>query len=70
VITRIEGLVDWLRMCGPYVVEDRLLRPGTHRRDWKQTQTSDGHLTVRHPDFDEALRMCHAAATKIKIYAS
>ena len=68
-ITRIEGLRDWLRTCGPSVVEDRLLRPGMHRRDWKQTQTSDGHVMVRHPDFDEALKMCFAAATDIKMYA-
>jgi hypothetical protein len=68
-ITRIEGLVDWLRMCGPYVVEDKLLRPGTHRRDWKQTQVSDGHVMVRHPDWDEALRMCYGAATNIRMYA-
>ncbi len=68
-ITRIEGLADYLRTYGRWVVEDKLLRPGTHRRNWKQTQTSDGHLIVRHPDWDEALRMCFAAATGIKMYA-
>ena len=68
-IQRIEGLVDWLRSCGQWVVEDTLLRPGTHRRDWMQTQVSDGYLMVRHPDFDEALRMSHAAAGNIKMYA-
>lgn len=68
-ITRIDGLGEWLRSCGSWVVEDRLLRPGTPRRDWKQTQTSDGHVTVRHPDFDEALRMCRAAANGIRMYA-
>jgi biotin carboxylase len=68
-ITRIDGLVDWLRMCGPWVVEDKLLRPGTQRRNWKQTQTSDGHLMVRHPDWDETLRMCFAAASGVKMYA-
>jgi hypothetical protein len=68
-ITRIEGLGEWLRQCGPWVVEEKLLRPGTPRRDWKQTQTSDGHVVVRHPDWDEALRMCQAAATNIRMYA-
>jgi biotin carboxylase len=68
-ITRIEGLVDWLRACGPWVVEDKLLRPGMQRRDWKQTQVSDGHVIVRHPDWGEALRMCYAAATNIRMYA-
>lgn len=68
-IQRIVGLRDWLHNCGGWVVEDKLLRPGTPRRDWKQTQTSDGHLMVRHPDFDTALKMCVAAATDIKMYA-
>jgi hypothetical protein len=68
-ITRIEGLLDWLRACKPWVVEEKLLKPGTPRRDWLQTQTSDGHVTVRHPDWEEALRMCQAAATGIRMYA-
>ncbi len=68
-ITRIEGLGDWLRMCGRWVVEDELLRPGTHRRDWKQTLLSDGHVLVRHPEWAEAHRMAFAAATGIKLYA-
>ena len=68
-ITRIDGLGEWLRACGPWVVEEKLLRPGTSRRDWKQTQTSDGHVIVRHPQWEEALRMCQAAATDIRMYA-
>lgn len=68
-ITRIEGLGDWMRMCGRWVVEEQLLRPGTPRRDWKQTLLSDGHVLVRHPDWDEAHRMAFAAATNIKMYA-
>ncbi|HVJ89553.1 MAG TPA: hypothetical protein VM580_07090 [Labilithrix sp.] len=68
-ITRIEGLGEWLRACGPWVVEERLLRPGTPRRDWMQTQMSDGHVIVRHPDWDEALRMCQSAASDIRMYA-
>lgn len=68
-IQRIEGLGEWLRMCGPCVVEERLLRPGTPRRDWQKTQTADGYVMVRHPDWDEALRMARAAATDITIYA-
>jgi biotin carboxylase len=68
-ITRIDGLGNWMRACGPSVVEETLLRPGTPRRDWKQTQVSDGYVVVRHPDWNEALRMCRAAATDIKMYA-
>jgi biotin carboxylase len=68
-IQRIEGLRGWLQACHPWVVEDTLLRPGSHRRDWKQVQISDGYLVVRHPEWDRALDMCKAAVTDVKIYA-
>jgi len=69
-ITRIEGLGDWLRLAGDAVVEEKLLRPGTPRRNWKHTLLSDGHVIVRHPDWDEAYRLSFAAATGIKMYAA
>lgn len=68
-ITRITGLGDYLRRYGQWVVEEQLLRPGTMRRNWKQTLLSDGHLLVRHPDWDEAYRMSFAAATDVTLYA-
>ena len=68
-ITRIEGLGDWLRMCGDAVVEEKLLRPGTPRRNWKHTLLSDGHVLVRHPDYATAHKMSFAAATGIRLYA-
>lgn len=68
-VTRIEGLGDWLRACGDAVVEEKLLRPGTPRRNWKHTLLSDGHVIVRHPDWDEAYRMSMAAATDIRMFA-
>jgi biotin carboxylase len=68
-ITRIEGLESWLRSCGGWVVEEKLLRPGTPRRNWKNTLLSDGWVLVRHPDWDEAHRMAFAAATGIKMFA-
>ena len=68
-ITRIEGLRDWLHAYGRWVVEENLSRPGTPRRDWKQTQIADGRLMVRHPEWDDVLRMCMAAATDIQIHA-
>ena len=68
-ITRITGLGDWLRACDPWVVEEKLLRPGTPRRNWRHTLLSDGHVLVRHPDWDEAYRMSVLAATGIKMYA-
>jgi biotin carboxylase len=68
-ITRIQGLRDYLRRYGDWVVEDELLRPGTPRRDWKQTLLSDGWLMVRHPEWEEAKRISFAAATDIQMYA-
>jgi biotin carboxylase len=68
-ITRIEGLGNWLREAGKWCVEEQLLRPGTPRRNWKQTLLSDGHVMVRHPNWDEAYRLSFAAATGIKMYA-
>jgi biotin carboxylase len=68
-ITRIEGLGDWLREAGPWVVEEKLSRPGTPRRNWKQTLLSDGHVVVRHPKWEEAHRLSFAAATGIRLYA-
>ncbi len=68
-ISRITGLGDWMRMAGQWVVEEKLLRPGTPRRNWKNTLLSDGHVVVRHPDWDEAYRLSFAAATGINLYA-
>jgi len=68
-IARIDGLREWLREAGPWAVEEKLLREGTPRRNWKQTLLSDGHVIVRHPEWAEAQRLSFAAATGIKIYA-
>ncbi len=68
-ITRIDGLGDWLHAAGEALVEERLLRPGTPRRNWKHTLLSDGHVILRHPDWDEAYRLSFAAATGIQMYA-
>src|SRR5947207_5779727 len=68
-VTRIEGLGEWLREAGPWAVEEKLLRPGTMRRNWKNTLLSDGHLIVRHPEWSEAHRLSFAAATGIRMYA-
>ena len=39
-ITRITGLREYLRKYGDSVVEEQLLKPGTMRRNWKQTLLS------------------------------
>jgi biotin carboxylase len=56
-IQRIEGLEAFMREHGGHVVEEALLRPGTPRRDWRQTLLSDGFIALRHRDRDEALRL-------------
>lgn len=68
-ITRIEGLAEYQQKYGRYIVADHLSRPGTPRRNWKQTLLSDGHLMVRHADWDEAKKMAFAAASGITLYA-
>jgi biotin carboxylase len=68
-ITRITGLRAYLKRYGDWVVEEQLLRPGTPRRNWKQTLLSDGHLMVRHPNWDAAYTMSFAAATDVTLFA-
>ncbi|MEL6178072.1 MAG: hypothetical protein AAFS10_03920 [Myxococcota bacterium] len=68
-ITRIEGLRSFMREHGEHVVEERLLRPGTHRRDWTQTLTSDGFIILRHPDWDRTRAMAEQAAADIRLFA-
>lgn len=68
-ITAITGLGDFMREFGQFVVEERLARPGTPRRDWRQTQRADGHFCIRHPDWEETLRIARAAAERVQIHA-
>ncbi len=68
-VTRIEGLGRWLKEAGPWCVEEALFRPGMQRRNWKNTLLSDGHVVVRHPDWNEAHRLSFAAATGIRMFA-
>jgi hypothetical protein len=69
-ISAISGLTEYYQRFRPHIVADTLLRPGTPRRDWKQTLLSDGYLVVRHPDWDAARAMSFAAATDVQLYAS
>lgn len=68
-ITRIEGLDEFMRKYGAHVVEEQLLKPGAHRRDWKQTLVSDGHLMLRHPEWQTAHELAFKAASDINLYA-
>jgi hypothetical protein len=69
-IHHLAGLTEFYDRYRPHIVEDTLFRPGTPRRDWKQTLLSDGYLVVRHPDWDRAQEMAYSAATDIQLYAS
>ena len=69
-ISGITGLTEYYNRFRPHIVADTLLRPGEHRRDWKQTLLSDGYIVVRHPDWAAARDMAFAAATGIQLYAS
>ena len=69
-ITGITGLTEFYDRYRRFIVDDTLLRPGTPRRDWKQTLLSDGFLVVRHPSWEAARDMCFEAAKHIQLYAS
>lgn len=68
-ITQITGLVEFMRRYGEHVVEDKLLRPGTPRRNWKHTLVSDGFLILRHPDWRITKALADEAANEITLYA-
>jgi biotin carboxylase len=68
-IRAIEGLDRFRARFGRWIVNVDLLPPGAPRRDWQQTFLSDGSITVRHPDFDECLRMAKIAASEVHLYA-
>ena len=68
-ITRIVGLVEFMRKYGEHVCEEKLLRPGTPRRNWKHTLVSDGFLILRHPDWQVANQLADIAANEITLYA-
>lgn len=68
-ISRIEGLHSFMRDHGEHVVEQKLLPPGTPRRNWKQTLTSDGHIMLRHPDWQRTRELADIVANDITMYA-
>ena len=68
-ISRIVGLVEFMRRYGEHVCEEKLLRPGTPRRNWKHTLVSDGFIILRHPDWQVANELANIAATEITLYA-
>jgi hypothetical protein len=68
-IQRIDGLRHLLARFGPHITEIDLLPVGAHRRNWKQTLLSDGHLVVQHPDLQSCLDMADRVGTDLQLVA-
>ena len=68
-IARIDGLNEFLHKHGEHVVEQKLLPVGSQRRNWKQTLTSDGHILLRHPNWERTKELADIAATEITMHA-
>jgi len=68
-IAHIDGLHEFMQRNGAHVVEQRLLPIGAQRRNWKHTLVSDGHILLRHADWDAACALAAEAATDITMYA-
>ena len=68
-ITRIAGLEQLVQRFGEHIVNIDLLPVGATRRDWVLTLLSDGYVTIRHPDFDEACRIADAVGTDLQLFA-
>ena len=69
-IRRISGLENLVQRFGEHIVHIDLLPVGATRRDWVLTLISDGYLTIRHPDFEQACMIADAVGTDLQLYAS
>ncbi len=69
-IRRITGLEQLAQRFGEHIVNVDLLPVGATRRDWVLTLISDGYLTIRHPDFEQACMIADAVGTDLQLYAS
>ena len=69
-IRRISGLENLVQRFGEHIVHIDLLPVGAMRRDWVLTLISDGYLTIRHPDFEQACMIADAVGTDLQLYAS
>ena len=69
-IHHIAGLEQLAQRFGEHIVHVDLLPVGATRRDWILTLLSDGYVTVRHPDFQQACAIADAVGTDLQLYAS
>jgi biotin carboxylase len=68
-IRAITGMEQVRARCGDAIVAVDLLPVGTPRRDWKATLLSDGHVTLRHPDWQETMAMADFVGERLQLYA-
>lgn len=68
-IREYKGLDRFVERYRPWIARVDLVPIGAPRRDWKQTFLSDGNVVVRHPDYNEALRMAQEFAAEVHVYA-
>lgn len=68
-ITKVVGLERFLARHGRWVVDETLLRPGQHRRDWKKTLVSDGYILFRHPHKPTALAIAREFQETVHLIA-
>ncbi len=69
-IRAIHGLERLVARYRQHIVHIDLLPVGAHRRNWKQTLLSDGHIILRHPDLQATLEMADRVGTDLQIIAS
>ncbi len=69
-IQRIEGLEEITQRYGPHIAAIELLPIGHPRRDWRQTQVSDGFLVVRHADLGVTLEMADRIGFDLRMIAA
>jgi biotin carboxylase len=68
-IRSIEGLDRVRARCGDAIMAVDLIPVGEPRRDWKATLLSDGHVTLRHPDWQETLAMADFVGEHLQLHA-
>ena len=68
-IARIDGMEEFRRRYGKWIVADALLPVGSPRRNWKQTLLSDGFVAVRHPVHSVCVEMMNAVIGQVQLYA-
>jgi hypothetical protein len=69
IIQHAHNLDAFLHKFGRHVVIDEVLRPGSRRRNWKQTLLSDGFVVVRHEDMATTLRIAQTFAEEVTLHA-